>query len=266
MRAQGSDPSSIEHHDLVGIEYCAYPLGDDETRAIFQQLFQGRFDLGFGVNIHGAGAVVQDQDAGLYQQRACYGDALFLPAGEVHASLSNMGLIAIFEPHDELMGLCGLGSRDHLFIGGVGASVADVVADSAAEEHRFLQRDANSGAQGIQGHSTNIYTIDGNPSRCRIVEAGYQVNETRLARSSGTQYRHCLTRLRDQIDVGEDRLIAVSGIAETDIIKDNPSAYVGNSLGIGEILHLRVAIEHFLDATGRGFTSREDSNHHSQHE
>ena len=68
------------------------------------------------------------------KQRAGDGDALALAAGELHAALADMGVVAaaalpILELHDELVGVGEPGGRDHLVVAGVGAAVADVVAN-----------------------------------------------------------------------------------------------------------------------------------------
>jgi hypothetical protein len=48
-----------------------------------------------GGAVDGAGAVVQDQDARVGQEGAGDGDALSLPAGEGHAALADLGLVAL---------------------------------------------------------------------------------------------------------------------------------------------------------------------------
>ena len=60
-------------------------------------VFQRRLDLGLGLHIHRAGAVVEDQHGGFEQQRAGDGDALFLPAGQVDAALAELGVVALRE-------------------------------------------------------------------------------------------------------------------------------------------------------------------------
>jgi hypothetical protein len=60
-------------------------------------VFQRILDLGFGLHVDRAGAVIQDQDGGLEQQGAGDGDALFLPAGEVDPALAELGIVALGE-------------------------------------------------------------------------------------------------------------------------------------------------------------------------
>ena len=52
-------------------------------------------DLRVGRGIDGGGGVVQNQDAGLFQQRTGNAEALLLAAGDVVAALLNVGLVLI---------------------------------------------------------------------------------------------------------------------------------------------------------------------------
>ena len=65
----------------------------------------GALDLVLGGAVDGAGAVVQDQDARVGEEGAGDGDALPLPAGQGHAALADLGLVAVVEAGDELVRL-----------------------------------------------------------------------------------------------------------------------------------------------------------------
>ena len=62
-------------------------------------------DQRIGAGIHRAGGVVQDQDLGLFQQRAGDAQPLLLAAGDVGAALLDLGVVFIGELLDELIGL-----------------------------------------------------------------------------------------------------------------------------------------------------------------
>ncbi len=88
MGAFSDDLFSIQHNDLVSVQYGADALSDDESRALGHQLVQCRFYQDLSFHVYRAGAVVQDQDLRLNQYCAGDGKPLFLSAGEIDTSLS----------------------------------------------------------------------------------------------------------------------------------------------------------------------------------
>ncbi len=109
MRALGGNTAVFEDDDLVGVEDGVDALGDDEGRAVLHQAVQGLLNLGFRLHVHGAGAVVEDQDPGFDQHSAGDGDALFLAAGEVGAAFGDGAVVPSGHGLDELMRLRGFG-------------------------------------------------------------------------------------------------------------------------------------------------------------
>jgi hypothetical protein len=56
---------------------------------------QGGLDFRFRFHVHGAGAVVQDEDGRVDEQGAGDGDALLLPAGEVGAPFFDQTVVTL---------------------------------------------------------------------------------------------------------------------------------------------------------------------------
>ena len=160
MGALGGDATVVDHDDLVGPQDGADALGDDEAGAIFHDHLQGVLDLRLGLDIDRAGAVVQDQDPGLEQQGAGDGDALLLPAGEVDAALFDVGVVALGQLQDELVGLGGPGGSYHFFLAGCGPAVADIIAHAAREEDRLLRHDADLRQERILPDGADIQAVD----------------------------------------------------------------------------------------------------------
>ena len=69
MGSSFQDPAVFQHHDQVGVRDGTQSVGNDERRAVAQQLAQRRLDelLAFRVQI--TGGLVQDQDLRVSQQR-----------------------------------------------------------------------------------------------------------------------------------------------------------------------------------------------------
>ncbi len=265
MCAFGGDLAPLQDYNLVGIEHRAYALGDDERGAIPHQFPQCGFDFGFCFHIYRAGAVIQNKDLRSHQKGAGDGDALLLTTGEVYSPLPQHGVVSMRERHDEFVGLGCFGRDDDLLVRRVRATVADVVADSAAEEHRLLQRDTYLSAQCVQWDVAHVHAIQRHPALFHVVETGNQVDQARFARTGGSQDGHRLPRFGHQVDPLKHRLVTVVVVAEADVLEGNAPGNAWQSLGLGAVLYLSSAIQHLPDALGRGVGGRERSNHASQH-
>src|SRR5262249_48614957 len=84
--------------------------------------------------VHRRGRLIQYEDWSVFQEGAGDGDALTLPARQGHPPLSNIGVVALGEVENKLVGVGGLGRLQHMVISGARASVSDVVADGAGEQ------------------------------------------------------------------------------------------------------------------------------------
>jgi hypothetical protein len=96
-------------------------VGDDEAGAALHEPLEGRLHEGLALGVEGAGGLVEDEDAGVLEDRAGDREALPLPAGEVDAALAEVGVVAGGQDADELVGVGGLGGLDDLVVGGAGA-------------------------------------------------------------------------------------------------------------------------------------------------
>ena len=76
---------------LSAFKHGADSLGDHQAGMPERPSIQGILDSGFRGHVNGAGAVVQDQDPRLHEQRPGDGDPLFLAAGEVGPPLFDRG-------------------------------------------------------------------------------------------------------------------------------------------------------------------------------
>lgn len=76
-------------------------------------------DLCVRRGIDGGGGVVQDQDAGLFQQCAGNAETLLLAAGDVVAALLDVGLVLVGEALDKFIGAGLLAGVLDLGVGGV---------------------------------------------------------------------------------------------------------------------------------------------------
>jgi hypothetical protein len=122
---------------------------------------QGRIDERFRFGVEGRRRFVEDEDVGVFDQRARDGDALFLAAGELGAAGSDGGFEAVglgrlgvrrwlgmrgkgetYKVTDELaVGLSGC--CDDLGSGRARFTICDVFCDGAREQYRLLANYTN---------------------------------------------------------------------------------------------------------------------------
>ena len=150
MGAVLDDFTLIEDQDQIRVHYRLDPMGNNECRAIFHQTFQGGANVRFGFRIYAGGRVIQDQNAGVFQQRTGDGHPLLLAAGEGHAALTNKGVIAIWELFNNLMNGRELGCLNDFFIRNLAMNtIGDVLFDRAGEQEWLLLHDPDLGAEVI---------------------------------------------------------------------------------------------------------------------
>ena len=147
MRAALHDLAAVEHDDLVGAHHSAKALRDHEGRAALHQLVQRLQNEVLGLRVHTRSRVVKDQDTRVEQQRPRDRDTLLLAARERYATLADPFVVAGGQTHDEVVDARRLRGSLDFFLGGVGASVGDVVANRADEQEHVLLHDADRLAQ-----------------------------------------------------------------------------------------------------------------------
>ena len=110
MRPRLDDAPALEHVNAVSVAHGREAVGDDEAGAADDQLLERALDRRLGFVVDGAGGLVQDQDARVADDGARQGDALALPAGELLAALADLGVVAVGQGADEVVGLGGDGA------------------------------------------------------------------------------------------------------------------------------------------------------------
>ena len=90
-------------------------------------------DVALGFGIERCGRFVEQDDRRILDQRACNRDALALAAGELHAVLADLSVVALREAHDEIVRMRGFRGGDDLCLAGAQLAERDVLADGAAE-------------------------------------------------------------------------------------------------------------------------------------
>ncbi len=237
VSAHFADGLVLQHHDLVGVADGGEAVGDDDGGAALHQAFQGLLDEQLGLGIDRGGGFIQDQDGSVLEHGAGDGEALLLPAGELDAALADEGVVALRQVVDELVGIGGLGGRDHLGLGGIRAAEEQVLAHRAVEEEDILQDDADLPAQALEGVIVQVAAIQGDGAVGHVVEAGDQADQGGLAHAGGSDQGHHGFGGGLQADILQDA--DAGGVFEVDMAEDHVALdATGDGLGARDVLGL----------------------------
>ena len=133
MAAHGRQTALLDHGNTIGLLHRRQAVGDHQRRAAGHQPRQSLLDQVLALGVQRAGGLVQQQDRRIGEQGAGDGQALALTAGQAEAGVAQMGLLALRQALDELVGMRRARRRFHVGLAGVETSVTDVVLHRAEE-------------------------------------------------------------------------------------------------------------------------------------
>ena len=88
MAADLPDSALVQDDDAACAAYGRKTVGDDDRRAVLQDLSEGVLDEDFGLGVHMRGGFVEDQNIRIVRQHPREGEELFLAYRERAASLA----------------------------------------------------------------------------------------------------------------------------------------------------------------------------------
>lgn len=160
MGALFDDASFIKDDDVFAMHDGADAVGDDDGGATLELGVEGFEDAAFGFGIDSGEGVVEDDDAGISEEGAGYGGALFLSAAEVYSAFAEDSFIAEREFFDFIGDVGYAGDAVDVFGGCVWLAEGDVIMNGVAEEESFLEDDADAVAEFFEGNVANIAAIN----------------------------------------------------------------------------------------------------------
>ena len=173
--------------------------------------------LGLRLEVEVRRGLVEDEHPGAGQERPGQRDELALPRRQRHAALVHQRVDALGEPLDELGQADAVDRLHDLVVGGARPGEGDVVAHGAHEEERLLGDDAELPAQRVDGDVAQVVAVDRDLAARRVVEAGDELGDGRLARAGRPDQGDGLARCDVQVDVAQHRLRRVVG--ERDVVE-----------------------------------------------
>ena len=221
-------------------------MRDDEGRAPLQKLVQRLLNQNLGVRVDRGGRLVENQNLRVVQQRAREGNQLLLPDGQAAAAFVDLGQVALFHLHDEVVRVHGLGRLNDLLVGRAQLAVADVVHDGAGEDEAVLHHDAHLLAQRAQLHVAHVVAVQQHRAAGHVVEPADQVDHGALARAGGADERNRLPGLHGKGYVLQNGLFAVIG--EGYVVEIHTAGNRRQVDGVGLILNVGRRVHDFENA------------------
>src|SRR6266542_3898585 len=172
VRAEVRKPTLFDPEDRLAVPERAPAVGDDKCGAALHEALHRVQDAGLGLHVHGAGGLVEDEHRRVLQEGAGERDALALAAREAESPLANLGVVALRQPGDELVGVGPPGGVHDFALARPGPRVGDVLGDAGREEHGLLQHEGELAPEIGQAVLAQVRAVEQDLPRRRIVEAG----------------------------------------------------------------------------------------------
>ena len=266
----GRHMTVIQHDDLVGVADGTDPLSDNDLGGAGEILPEGPADFGIGGGVHGAGAVVQDENLRLLQDGTGDAEPLFLAAGDVDAALAQVSFQSLGHPADELIGAGRLTGRPDLFVAGRFIPPQKVFPDCAGEQGVLLEHHGDGVAQVFQAVVPHIPTAHQHPAGGDVVQAGDQLHQGGLGRTGAPQNAHCRAGGDGEVDIGEDQIVLFSIIAEVHMVEDHRAVGHLCLWVAGVVVDIGDLFQHFQDTAGGchrpGKHHEDHGDHHQGHQ
>ena len=149
-----------------------------------------------------------------------------------------MGVVAIGESGNEIMGAGQLTGMDHFLVGGFGVAPAQIVFDGAAKEQILLQNHGNLVTESMDIVIPHIHTAHLYAAFGGIVQTGDQLHQSGFTGACAAQNAHGHAGANVQIHLIQRILCGSTGVPEGNIFKGNRAVF------------------HFVDRVFRIFQSR----------
>ncbi len=206
MGAFFDDATLVHDHQPVHGRDGGEPMRHRDDGLSFHQRVEIFLNGLLHFEVERAGGLVEHQDRRVLEQHARDGDALALPARELHTALADMRVVTlpplrIDKMRDELVGMGLAGCRLDVCHARVGIAVADVVDHGTVQQRGVLRHHADRGAQRILRRPGDILSVDQDAALLQVVEAEQQIGQRRLARAGTPDEPHLLARPDGEIQV-----------------------------------------------------------------
>lgn len=193
--------SVVDHENPVRIFNSRKTVRNDERGTALQQAFDSLLHLNFCLCVDAGRRLVENQNPRIRHHRSGKGEKLALAVGKTGTALADLGVVAVRQFYDKVMGMHGLCGGNDFFLRGIELSIRNVVANRAGEEKVVLGHNAHLGTQAVDGDIRQAVAVDADRSRSNIVETADQIDNGRLSSAGRADECDRLTGSRCKADI-----------------------------------------------------------------
>lgn len=185
MVAELDDLTGLNDRDLIGIPNGGKAMRDDEYGLAVHQAVQALLDLLLGPGINEEVASSMMSTAGLCHRSP--GDVQKLPLAlrKTAAVAGDIGLEALGQRHNEVVGIGTLCRLDAFFIGGIQSAIANVLHNGAGEQMGILEDHHQAPPQIVLLDVLYVDAVIENAALLHIIEPVDQVGNGGFACAGG---------------------------------------------------------------------------------
>ena len=205
-------------------------MSNDDRRPASSSLIQRILHNALRLRVKGASGLVEEQNGRVRGDRACDGDTLLLATREQKAALSDGGVVALRQRHDEAVRIrpdARVLDGGHtvrvarVFEWCAGQAQLDVGADGHGEEDGLLRDEADLRTQPLNIEVLDVRAVELDGAAGRVVKALDEGNDGALPAARGTDECGRLARSEDEGYPLEDLDIRAGRVVEFDVVELN---------------------------------------------
>ena len=179
----------VDDQNLVRTANCTQPMGDDKAGAPRHQAQHRLLNVLLGARIDTAGCLVQDQNAGVGEDRPGNRQQLTLALAQVAAPFGEQRGITVGQAVNKLLGIRQLCGLHHLGVAGIQATITNVRQHRVGKEIGILEDNTQLAAQFILLERAKVMAINIDRALVDIIKPGKQVDDCRLPGTSRANQR-----------------------------------------------------------------------------
>ena len=223
MRSEAVHRPVVHDNDPVAVLHRGNSLRDDELCGIGHVFRKPLPDLCIRRRIYRTGRIIKNQNLRILQQRSRNAEPLLLSAGDIRASLLNIGVIALRKPLDKLIRTGNPADPLALLLRSIFIAPAQILQNGSGEQDVLLQDNRHLVPQGFHVIIPHIHTADLDASSGHIIQTADQIHETRLCRAGSADDADALTGGNGKINVLQHRLTGALTVSKIHVLEHNTS-------------------------------------------
>ena len=165
-------------------------MSDDDRRAVAEELREALLHEAFTRQVERTRRFVEDEHVRVREERTRERNELTLTSGDAPAALAHVGVVAVGEGFDELVGADRLRRADDFLAACAWSPEFDVVGNGAAEQIRLLRHHNHIARELLTREISKIDPVELDLALRDVVKTRDELRDGRLAR----------TRLPDECD------------------------------------------------------------------